>query len=186
VNEMDKAIRCEKDRKFEQELEPLRGYVTAVASKYLGGYSCAEDLAQEILVKAWKHFDRLPQAEADLKQWLCVTARRAAVDYWRLQGRQVEYGASIDITGSYANAADDRILPPAVCEPAYLPDPFVLSAVKAFLDGLPANQRQVLLLSVLEMPYELMATETGTSIGTVRSRLHYTRKKAKRALASYL
>ena len=181
---MDKAIRRERDRKFKQELEPLRGYITAVASKYLGGYSSAEDLAQEISVRAWKHFDRLPQTEAGLKGWLCVTARRAAVDYWRLQGRQVEYGASIDIAGSYADAAADKLLPLAVCETVYLPDPFVLSAVNSFLQELPAMHRRVLVLSACDFTYGDIATATGASLGTVRSRLHYARKKARRALAS--
>jgi RNA polymerase sigma-70 factor (ECF subfamily) len=51
------------------------------------------------------------------------------------------------------------------------------------LDALSAEHREVLVLSFFEeMSYEEIARVTGSTLGTVRSRIHY----AKRALKSAL
>ncbi len=53
------------------------------------------------------------------------------------------------------------------------------ASIHAALDGLPAAQREVLVLRFLEeMSYEEIARVVGCELGTVRSRIHY----AKRAL----
>lgn len=59
----------------------------------------------------------------------------------------------------------------------------VTEAVIDFLRALPKSQGKVLPLAAFGMKYEEIAQRTGTSLGTVRSRLHYARKKAQAELA---
>jgi RNA polymerase sigma-70 factor (ECF subfamily) len=53
------------------------------------------------------------------------------------------------------------------------------------LDRLPGDQREVLVLRVLEdMSYEDIARVVGCQLGTVRSRLHYAKRALRKSLRS--
>jgi len=181
--------KTEKYRKFEQRVGALSGYIKAVASKYLDDKCAVDDVSQLVLLKAWSRIDHLPRFDEQLKYWLRTTTKRAAVDYSRLTGRQKlgeHRSARIDISGSCVDYGGGALAPLSVCETPCLSDPFVVSAIDKFLEDLSCTHRGVLLLFLQGMSYSEIATETSASIGTVRSRLHYARKKAKRGLASYL
>jgi RNA polymerase sigma-70 factor (ECF subfamily) len=174
----------ERQKSFEKQIGNLRNFVVAVAMKYVRNFCDAEDIAQIVLMKAWKSFDRLPTIEGNLKRWLYVVAKRSLRDFYRMRSGQDKSTAVLDITGSYLELSHDTLVPLSVCESVPFRDPFVLSAVNSFLQELPAMHRRVLLLSACDFTYCDIATATGASLGTVRSRLHYARKKARRALAS--
>ena len=58
-------------------------------------------------------------------------------------------------------------------------------AVRAALDQLPAEQRDVLVLRFMEeMSYEQIAEVIGCPIGTVRSRIHYAKLSLRAKLES--
>ena len=58
--------------------------------------------------------------------------------------------------------------------------------IEESINGLPESQKTVLILHDLQdFSYQGIAEIVGTSIGTVRSRLHYGRSKLREMLAPY-
>lgn len=174
-------------RQFEKEIGPLQSYITWVASKYLDDFRLIEEVSQEVLVRAWKNFDSLPQSEDSLRSWLFTTAKRAALTYGRWLKKECEYESAgeIDIDGGILQYGEGKIFPLMVCESSSFVDPFIVADVNSFLGDLPSSHRDVLLLWMAGFDYAQMAQVTSASPGTVRSRLHYARKKARRALACH-
>ncbi|RZT79465.1 RNA polymerase sigma-70 factor (ECF subfamily) [Micromonospora violae] len=82
-----------------------------------GERQLAEDLLQETMLQAWRHFDRLPTSWESTRRWLFIVARRIAIDAARArQARPVEVGlqdigdlpANDDITDSVVAAQTIR------------------------------------------------------------------------------
>jgi RNA polymerase sigma factor (sigma-70 family) len=175
------------EKQFEIEIGPLCGFIRKIAHQYLFDKTFIDDVAQAVMITAWKQFDRLPRTEERLKYWLYAVTKRKAYDYDRVLKRNnagLDRAVEIDISGVRYDAV--RAMPLAVCEPVYLPDPFIVADVKDFLYDLPATHRDVLLLSVAGLSYREIASATSSKPGTVRSRLHYARLKAKRTLSCHL
>jgi RNA polymerase sigma-70 factor (ECF subfamily) len=175
------------EKQFELEIGPLCGFIRKIAHRYLFDRTYMEDVAQEVLISAWKQFDHLPKTEERLKYWLYTVTKRQAYNYDRALKRRnagLNLAVEIDISGVRYDAG--RAMPLAVCEPAYLPDPFVVADVKNFLYDLPSSHRDVLVLSLGGLSYAEIASQTASKPGTVRSRLHYARLKARRALSCHL
>lgn len=113
----------------------------------------AQDLAQEAYARAWQRWRRV-RAYDDAEAWLRVVVTRLAQDRWRrLRVRR---------------AAAAVAVPQTQVEP---PSEQTVLLVRA-LREIPAEQRQVLLLHhLLDRSLAEIATETGTNINTVKSRL---------------
>jgi RNA polymerase sigma factor (sigma-70 family) len=177
------------EKQFELEVGPLCGFIRDIAHRYLIDRTYVEDVCQEVLISAWKHFDHLPKTEERLKYWLVTVTKSKAYNHYRALKKDntgLDRTAQIDGAGAWARYGDGKAIPLAVCEPTYLPDPFVLADVKDFLYALPDTHRDVLVLSLCGLSYAEIASQTSAKPGTVRSRLHYARLKAKRALACHL
>ena len=119
-----------------------------------GDLAAAEDAAQEAFVRAasrWRQLSRYDQPEA----WVRMTAFRLAVDGLRRARRQRRLVARLG-----TRPAPDVELGPQ--------DRAVVEA----LGRLPLPMREVLVLHhCLDLPVETVATQTGVSVGTVKSRL---------------
>ena len=58
-----------------------------------GDRARAEDIVQETLVRAWRHLDRLDEADAPVRPWLFTVAQRLAIDAHRARrARPTEVG----------------------------------------------------------------------------------------------
>jgi RNA polymerase sigma factor (sigma-70 family) len=186
---MRKNKKSNTEKQFELEIGPLCGFIRKIAHKYLFDRTYMDDVAQEVLISTWKQFDHLPKCEQRLKYWLFTVTKRKAYNYGRALKKDnagLDRAAQIDISGSWAQYGEGKAVPLAVCEPSYLPDPFVVANVKDFLYDLPDTHRDVLVLSVAGLSYREIASATSSKPGTVRSRLHYARLKARRALSCHL
>lgn len=119
-----------------------------------GDLASAEDIAQEALVRAasrWGQLARYEQPEG----WVRKTAFRLAIDGLRRARRHRGVLASLS----------------ARPEPAASPDAEDREVIAA-LQRLPLPQREVLVLHhCLDLPVEVVAAQTGVSVGTVKSRL---------------
>src|SRR5215218_6928567 len=131
-----------------------------------GDLAAAEDAAQEAFVRAasrWRQLSRYDQPEA----WVRMTAFRLAVDGLRRAGRQRRLVARLG----------GRRGPEAELDPG---DRAVVEA----LGRLPLPMREVLVLHhCLDLPVETVATQTGVSVGTVKSRLARGRERLAELLA---
>jgi RNA polymerase sigma factor (sigma-70 family) len=137
-----------------------QGLVFAVALRVLGDRSLAEDAAQQAFVQAWRaaaHFD----AGRELAPWLATIARRAAID---LQRREA----------SRARTARAEALPTvAASVPESAERAYDVWAVREAVDGLPADEREVVRLQHFEDLTQVeIAERLGIPLGTVKSRSH--------------
>jgi RNA polymerase sigma-70 factor (ECF subfamily) len=174
-------------RQFEKEIGPLQPFIRRVARRYLDDVRLVQEVSQDVLVSAWKNFDILPQSEDSLRGWLYTATKRAALTYgrWLKKECEYEYAGEIDSDGGILQYGEGKIFPLMVCESSSFVDPFIVADVNSFLGDLSSNHRDVLLLWMSGFDYAQMAQVTSASPGTVRSRLHYARKKARRALACH-
>ena len=131
-----------------------------------GDLAAAEDAAQEAFVRAasrWRQLSRYDQPEA----WVRMTAFRLAIDQLRRARRQRRLLARLG-----TRRAPDAEL-----------DPQDRAVVEA-LGRLPLPMREVLVLHhCLDLPVETVATQTGVSVGTVKSRLSRGRERLAELLA---
>jgi len=142
----------------------LRFYLRKMA----GPTTSADDLLQETWFDVYRKINGLERPEA-FAAWLYRIARDKA---YRQLRRRPEPGQLPEENPPEPIAAADEIF---TAEEA--------RSVRAALDELPDEQREVLTLRFIEeMSYEQIAEVIGRPVGTVRSRIHY----AKAALRAKL
>ncbi len=129
----------------------------------------AEDVAQETLLRAWQHYDRLDESRGSVRSWLFTVARNIVIDEWRSKRFQNE--RSTDELPEPGDAVDQT-------------DTLLQSWVVAdALTQLSPEHRAVLLecyyrgRSVAEASRRL-----GVPEGTVKSRTHYALRALRLAL----
>jgi RNA polymerase sigma-70 factor (ECF subfamily) len=129
----------------------------------------AEDVTQETLLRAWRHFSVLDETRGSVRAWLFTVARNLVVDEWRSRRARSE------VTVAEV---------PEVVDPRDQTDQQLLSWVVAeAVTTLSADHRAVLLecyyrgASVAEA-----ARRLGVPEGTVKSRTHYALRALRLAL----
>ena len=120
----------------------------------------AEDIAQETLLRAWRHADVLEESRGSVRSWLFTVARNILIDEWRTRRSQSEVPvAELPDTEPTEDRTDGLLLSWVVAD---------------CLTRLSAEHRAVLLecyyngRSVAEAAHRL-----GIPEGTVKSRTHY-------------
>jgi RNA polymerase sigma-70 factor (ECF subfamily) len=147
------------DALFQRYQLPLYAYVFEL----IRNEQASLDVVQETFIRAARHLGSLRDDER-FGSWLFSIAHQKCVDCWRKSGRE-------------------EPLEPAIAEalPDFENDPSELllrreqeAVFMKLIEQLPLLQRSALLLHFVEdFPLEEIARITGTSLGTVKSRLHY-------------
>jgi len=148
-----------------------------VARSVLRNDADAEDVAQEALLRAYRRFDGLRDAQR-FRGWLVRIVFRLALDRARSakrrEVRETEW------------AQPARRPAPATAEELAASSEFQAHFDRA-LDALPDKLRLVLLLAAMEgHTLEEVAAMLGLPIGTVKSRLFAGRKKLAEKLQCYV
>jgi RNA polymerase sigma-70 factor (ECF subfamily) len=135
--------------------------------------SVAEDLAQDVFVRLWRHLAEFESA-ATLAGWLRRVAVNAVIDHWRKE----------DARRRRLQALREHPLARLALGPSSrLESHEALDLVDAALEQLPAKLRSVLALRTAEgMAYDELAEVLGTSASAVRSRLFRARRELHEAL----
>jgi RNA polymerase sigma factor (sigma-70 family) len=146
------------------ELIPrLRRYARALA----GDRAAADDLVQDTLERAWAKL-HLYRRGTDLRAWLFTVMHNVYVNQLRAARPVAQL--------------DEEM--PELSQPARQSDGLELRDLDLAIRRLPPEQREVLLLVVLEdMSYEAAAGTLGIPIGTVMSRLARAREKLRSMLS---
>jgi RNA polymerase sigma factor (sigma-70 family) len=146
------------------ELIPrLRRYARALA----GDRAAADDLVQDSLERAWAKL-HLYRRGTDLRAWLFTVMHNVYVN----QLRAARPGVQLD----------EEM--PELSQPARETDGLEMRDLDLAIRRLPPEQREVLLLVVLEdMSYREAAGTLGIPIGTVMSRLARAREKLRTMLS---
>jgi RNA polymerase sigma-70 factor (ECF subfamily) len=178
------------EREFESLIKAKKNWIEGFAARYLRSAEEIEEVVQDVRLKIWRNLKRLPANEYSLQKWLRVVTIRTACDYSRARRRRqsaIDYSIEIDSAGSCRLMGQELTVPAIVSEDttgAY--DPFVEMDLVKFFDGLTVSHKEVLRLWLEGFSYEEIAKVTASPVGTVRSRLHYARKKALKSLKHHL
>jgi RNA polymerase sigma-70 factor, ECF subfamily len=131
--------------------------------------SHAEDVAQETLLRAWRHRSILDSPSPAVRSWLFTVARNIVIDEWRSRRSQSEVPMAEVPEGGEPDDRTDRIL---------------LSWVVAeALTSLSADHRAVLLECYYRgRPVSEAAERLGVPPGTIKSRTHYALRALRLAL----
>jgi RNA polymerase sigma-70 factor (ECF subfamily) len=129
----------------------------------------AEDVVQETLLRAWRHFSVLDKSQGSVRAWLFTVARNIVIDEWRTKRAQSEFPvADVPEFPDLGDRTDQLLLSWVVAEA---------------VSKLSSEHRLVLLecyyrgLSVAEA-----ARRLGIPEGTVKSRTHYALRALRLAL----
>jgi RNA polymerase sigma-70 factor, ECF subfamily len=137
----------------------LRRYARAL----VGERAAADDLVQDTLERAWSKL-HLYRRGTDLRAWLFTVMHNVHVNQVR--------------AARPTAALDDEM--PELAQRAVQGDALLVRDLERALAALPAAQREVLLLVVLEdLSYDETARVLGIPIGTVMSRLARAREKVR-------
>ena len=129
----------------------------------------AEDVAQETLLRAWRHFSVLDEARGSVRAWLFTVARNIVIDEWRTRRSQSELTvAEVPEVGDPGDRTDQLLLSWVVAEA---------------ITKLSPDHRAVLLECYYRgAPVAEAARHLGVPEGTVKSRTHYALRALRLAL----
>lgn len=162
---------------FDQLVTRYRGKVYALAVNMVRSEADAWDLSQEAFIKAWKALPRF-KGEARFYTWLYRITHNVCYDFLRKSRRRQGEEFDDRVHGERI-AAHSPTAPGEVQRPDLAASHHELGAeITAAIDQLSSDHQAVVLLREVEgLSYEEIAEVTGTSKGTVMSRLFYARKK---------
>lgn len=129
----------------------------------------AEDVAQETLLRAWRHRAILDSPPAAVRAWLFTVARNIVIDEWRSRRAHLETPvAEVPERGTEDDESDQLLLSWVVAEA---------------LTHLSEDHRTVLLECYYRgRPVAEVARRLGVPSGTVKSRTHYALRALRLAL----
>jgi RNA polymerase sigma factor (sigma-70 family) len=138
--------------------------IFGLALTILGDTAAAEDVAQEVLLRAWRHAQAYDPRRGSVATWVLSISRNQPAD--------PETVAAL-LAGSSEGPADDTIL-----------DPQTASDVRQALRDLPTDQRRALMLAAFagHSAAEIAGIE-GIPIGTAKTRVRTAMHKLRAALS---
>jgi RNA polymerase sigma-70 factor (ECF subfamily) len=148
------------------------------ACRLLGDSSAAEDVTHDCFLSLFKHPERFDAARgATLRTYLFAAVRNLSLKQFRRAAQET----LID------EAADEQRAPDAEQPLSRVLEAELSAAVRAAVEGLPALQREVLILFEFEnLSLQEIAVVVGAEANTVKSRLARARAGLRRALAPHL
>lgn len=146
--------------------------MVGLARRMLGDPAEAEDVAQEVFLRVWKHAAAWKPGQAKFETWMHRVAMNLCLDRLRRRGRQ---GGEVspetpDARASATRALDDRQR---------------RDRVREALQDLPERQRAALVLCYYQERTNIEAAEIlGVSVDALESLLSRARRSLKTALSS--
>ncbi len=136
------------------------GMVFAVCLHALGSRDLAGEAAQQTFVNAWRRSASFDTGR-ELGPWLATIARHAAIDIHRREARRET------VHLDEASAVESSVVAVA----ASAERSWEVAEVRAAIDALPGDEREVVRLQHLEeLTHSEVAQRLGVAVGTVKSR----------------
>lgn len=136
--------------------------VYGLARRVTGDRSAAEDVAQEVFLRAWNQPDRFDPARGSLRSYLLAQSHSRAVDLVRsrsARARREEHEARVTVQGGYDLERE-------------VWDLTVAEQVSEAMAALPAQERQAIELAYYQgYSYREVAVRLDQPEGTVKSRI---------------
>lgn len=158
---MLRAATPEADRDFRAFVEEHAPAVHAYLRRKVADAGRAEDLTQEVFLRAWRHADRFDPNRADLRGWLFAIARNLVIDAYRADGARPRTTAGEEVLVSLPGPDEiDQAL-----------GAWVMSDALRRLS--PAHRDVLLCLYYRRWSLAETAGHLDVAIGTVKSRSTY-------------
>jgi RNA polymerase sigma-70 factor (ECF subfamily) len=162
-------------REFRRLADEHGGRIYTLALYLLGRREDAEDVTQEVLVRLWRHRDRIDPARA--RAWVAQVTRNLVIDVSRQ--RRMRATVFVDSAGAEETMA-------VSIDPG--PDRAVMngelrSALEAAIAGLDEPYRSILVMrEIQDYSYQEIATVMCMPLGTVKVYLHRARRRVRDAI----
>ena len=172
-----RRLRAGDARAFEELVRAHQQRVFAVALRMLGSAAEAEEIAQEVFLRAHRALAEF-RGDAKLSTWLYAIASRLCL---------TRLGSSERSMARQGEESLMRLAHPAGAPDALLEQAELEAALHRAISELPDERRIVVVLRDLEgLSYEEIATALDLEPGTVRSRLHRARTDLRDKLERFL
>jgi RNA polymerase sigma-70 factor (ECF subfamily) len=149
---------------FERLVREHQEMVFCVAYSHCRDRAAAEDVAQEVFLRAFRAADEMKEP-ARMRTWLYSVARNGAVD-WVRRRRHERPGGVPDRAAEAPPPAEERA-----------------GRVLAVLDSLQEDHREIMLLRYVKgLSYAEIARTVGSTVGAVGEKLHRIREAVRRKL----
>lgn len=178
----NETVRVHYSRIFERELFPLIDAVYTFAYRLTGDATQADDLVQEVYLKAWRFMNRYEEG-TNAKAWLFKICRNAFINEYRSK-KSRPYKVDYEDIVVYHND-DDPVAPRYFGLHEEMGNKLIGDEVTLAINALSPAFRTVVLLDLEDFTYEEIAAILEIPIGTVRSRLHRARNVLAEKLREY-
>jgi len=172
---------------FEKLVTRYQGKIISYAARMLSDQDEAEDVAQEVFVKAYRSLESFRGASS-FSTWLYRIATNLCIDRVRKRKRSPQQAYSLDEPLDKEDDAGGRDLPDLSMEPTKNVEREELrKQVRSTVAEMPDKLRSVLVMCDIQgMAYEDIAKVLDCPIGTVKSRLFHARADLARRLRPYM
>ena len=179
----DRMTEAEEMARFQYMMSDTKRRAYSMALQLTRNPSDAEDLVQDTYVKAWRGFDGYVQGRPFLN-WLLRIMQRAYLDS-RRRDNPIRKAESLQ-TGLVRQ--DGEIIELPIIDDEPMPDQAMLREetrreLYVALNQLPEVYKDAIVMCDLEsLSYSEIAEAQGTTVGTVRSRIHRGRRLLRDAM----
>jgi RNA polymerase sigma-70 factor (ECF subfamily) len=136
-----------------------------LAYRMLGERGAAEDVVQEAFLNVWRRAGGYELGRGSARSWLMSIVHNLAVDRRRGRQRRVWSDVALDDVETLLETDEDDAF-------AVVAQTIDAERVQAVLAELPGEQRQAIVLAYfVGLTHQEIAEETGTPLGTVKSRM---------------
>lgn len=154
--------------------------VFSFAYRILGDRERAEELLQEVFIRAWRNARKFSEGRGTYITWLLSITHNMAIDEIRRQNRRPKKADSADPVLMLTNVQDEN---PTVEEQAILGD--LRTVVKNALSQIPEAQRTALELAYFQgYTQREIAELQNEPLGTIKTRMRLAIKKLREHLES--
>ena len=179
VSALVKRVKHGETKAFEELVIIYQKFVYGTVLADVGNIHDAEDISQEVFLKAWKGINSF-RGECSFATWLHRIAKNAACDFLRKEKKRKEIADDPETV--LAGVVSTDLTP----EEEILDREGVLN-IEKIINTLPEEQREaVIYRDLMGITYLEIADITGVTVGTVKSRISRGRETVKTAIENYL
>lgn len=179
-----KGIRERDGQAFEALFDRYAGRIRLHLLHMVHDGAAAQDLVQEVFLRVWTRAEQWT-GSGTFKAWLYRIATNLALNHMRAARRRREQ--PLVVPGDRGDGEEEERMPAWMSDASALgPDAKLELAeqralFRRLVEGLPEEKREVFrMVHEMEMSMRDAAEELGIPEGTVKSRLHYARKRLAR------
>ena len=176
------------DGAYAMLVQRYRNRIYNFCYRYLGDSGEAEDMAQEVFVKAHKNLAKF-RGDSKFSTWLFQIAKNMSINKLRSLKRKFKQLWQPAVQGDDGDVYDPVAQIPSDerdSESTALGNEASVVVQQAIQKLTPVFRSALILRDIEEMSYEEIAEILGLAQGTVKSRIHRARLELKSLLASYV